>query len=231
MTAGPFNGPKRRTIVCKFTSTSSFCHFVLQTLQFHFISKKINNERKKSESLSKLFLLQARVGAVSVCGGEDKRAVAPCRQQLALSSAPASSKVSSTLTPIPLSSHSSKEGLCQCNHVVNAARHIHHLTWNSHLTAEGKLKLAFKTGIIVFPRSASGDSFGPRWTQTQTNTKTQTSPSEWNLFACLTKAESSVLSYSPREELVVSLADAQTASHILPPDKELASICKSNHQA
>lgn len=39
-----------------------------------------------------------------------------------------------------------------------------------------------------------------------------------------------MLSYSPREELVVSLADAQTASHILPPDEELAAICKSNHQ-
>lgn len=54
---------------------------------------------------------------------------------------------------------------------------------------------------------------------------------ELSHFLHLTDTESSVLSYSPREELVVSLADAQTASNILPPDEELASICKSNQQA
>lgn len=45
-------------------------------------------------------------------------------------------------------------------------------------------------------------------------------------FVCTTNIES-VSSYSPWEELVVSLPDAQTASHILPPDEELASICKA----
>lgn len=56
------------------------------------------------------------------------------------------------------------------------------------------------------------------------NVQTASNPS-----VCTANIES-VLSYSPREELVVSLADAQTASHILPPDEEFASICKSNHQ-
>lgn len=51
---------------------------------------------KNRKRLFKLFQLQQRVGEMSACGGEDKRAVAPCRQQLVPSSASASSKVSST---------------------------------------------------------------------------------------------------------------------------------------
>lgn len=37
----------------------------------------------------------------------------------------------------------------------------------------------------------------------------------------------SVSSYPPWEVLVVSLPDAQTTSHILPPDEELPSICNA----
>lgn len=71
------------------------------------------------------------------------------------------------LTSIPSSSHSSQEGLCEGNHVVNTARHIHHLTWNCHLAEKDKIKLTFKTGVMVLPGSAAGDSFGPRWSQIQ----------------------------------------------------------------
>ena len=46
---------------------------------------------------------------------------------------------------------------------------------------------------------------------------------QFSLFVCMTNIES-VLSYSPREVLVVFLPDAQTTSHILPPNEELASI-------
>lgn len=46
------------------------------------------------------------------------------------------------------------------------------------------------------------------------------------LFVCMTNIES-VLSYSPWEVLVVSLPDAQTTSHILPPNEELVSICNA----
>lgn len=45
-------------------------------------------------------------------------------------------------------------------------------------------------------------------------------------LAYMTNIES-VLSYSPWEVLVVSLPDAQTTSNILPPNEQLASICKA----
>lgn len=97
-----FNGPKCRDTVAYILILS---HKPPRPPTY-FLGKNKNIKKNMSESLFKLSLLQEGVGGVGVCGGEDRRAVAPCRQQLSLSSAPAGSRVSSTLS-IPSSSHSS----------------------------------------------------------------------------------------------------------------------------